>query len=130
MKPMEAWSIISANLAHLVRIRRSQGDPKGFVDAETEAEVIAFRAMKEMQERMYPEPLSIKELQEMAGEPIWVESDGFESWAIVELDEAGQWKDMPFANGLTADGFKFSWDIKRRNLRCYRSRPAEVNDNA
>ena len=65
MKPMEAWSIISANLAHLVRIRRSQGDPKGYVDAESEAEVIAFRALKEMDERMNPRPLTPAKLMEM-----------------------------------------------------------------
>lgn len=52
MTPMEAWGIISANLATLYRIRRAQnpGD-KGYDDADTEAEVMAFRALKEMQER-------------------------------------------------------------------------------
>lgn len=126
MTPMEAWSIVSANLAHLVRIRRSQGDPKGYVDAEAEAEVITFKALQEMQERMHPKLLTIKELQTMSGEPIWVEDGEFGSWAIVEIDDAGQWKDMPFAHGLTSYGFKFNWNIKNRKLRCYRYKPAEV----
>lgn len=52
MTPMEAWGIVSANLATLYRIRRAQNpDYKGFDDADSEAEVIAFRALKEMEER-------------------------------------------------------------------------------
>lgn len=49
MTPMEAWSIISANLATLYRIRKAQNPEfRGFDDADVEAEVIAFRALKEM----------------------------------------------------------------------------------
>jgi hypothetical protein len=49
---MEAWSIISANLAYLYRIRRAQNPGcKGYDDADTEAEVMVFCALKEMQER-------------------------------------------------------------------------------
>ena len=53
MTPMEAWSIISANLATLYRIRKAQNPEfRGFDDADVEAEIIAFRALKEMEERM------------------------------------------------------------------------------
>lgn len=57
MTPMEAWSIISANLNHLYKIRRTDnhGRPinyKGYEPADTEAEVMCFRALKEMEERM------------------------------------------------------------------------------
>jgi hypothetical protein len=52
MTPMEAWSIIGANLYHLYRIRRAQNPGyKGYDDADLEAEVIAFQALKEMEER-------------------------------------------------------------------------------
>ena len=53
MTPMEAWSIVSANLATLYRIRRANNPGfKGFDDVEIEAELIAFQALKEMEERM------------------------------------------------------------------------------
>ena len=53
MTPMEAWSIISANLAHLYKIRRSAYPQfKGYDDADIEAELIAFQALKEMEDRM------------------------------------------------------------------------------
>lgn len=58
MTPMEAWNIISANLAQLYRIRATQskafnGYPQypGYDDADTEAEVMAFCALKEMNEK-------------------------------------------------------------------------------
>lgn len=52
MKPMEAWCVISANLANLYKMRRAI-DPKdkGFTEAETQAEVICFQALKETEER-------------------------------------------------------------------------------
>lgn len=52
MTPMDAWSIVSANLATLYRIRRAQNPGfKGFDDVEIEAEIMAFHALKEMEER-------------------------------------------------------------------------------
>lgn len=48
MKPMEAWHIISANLNQLYKMRRDENF-KGYVDAETEAEVICFKALQEME---------------------------------------------------------------------------------
>ena len=50
MTPMEAWHIVSANLAHLYKIRRLPAY-KGYSDADTEAEVICCKALKEMEER-------------------------------------------------------------------------------
>ena len=50
MTPMDAWHIISANLADLYKKRRTESF-KGYVDAEVEAEVICFKALKEMEER-------------------------------------------------------------------------------
>lgn len=52
MTPMEAWHIISANMQHLYKIRRSMNPNfKGYTDAEVEAEVICFKALEEMQEK-------------------------------------------------------------------------------
>lgn len=58
MKPMDAWRIISANLADLYRIRRAQSKAfksypqyPGYDSTDTEAEVMAFVALKQMAER-------------------------------------------------------------------------------
>ena len=50
MSPMEAWHIISANLMELYKKRRTENF-NGYVDAEIEAEVICFMALKEMEKR-------------------------------------------------------------------------------
>ena len=126
MKPMEAWSIISANLAHLVRIRRSQGDPKGYVPAETEAEVIAFKALREMQDRMYPKPLRMKDLMEMCGQPVWIEpvDKSWEGrWAIIEGCSEYDGEKYLFLEGdLTYCNYE-------KSVIAYRYKPAEVKEN-
>ena len=47
MTPMEAWHIISANLYNYYNLCRSETS-KGYTDADIEAEVICFKALKEM----------------------------------------------------------------------------------
>lgn len=71
MTPLEAWSVISRNLAKLYSLCRTP-HCKGYVPADTEAEVIAFKALQEMQERQYPKPLTVDQLKEMVDEPVWV----------------------------------------------------------
>ena len=71
MKPLEAWHVISANLAHLYKMRRA-ACYKGYVEADTIAEIIAFKALQEMEEREKNEPLKLAELKQMNGEPVWV----------------------------------------------------------
>ena len=48
MTPMQAWSIISANLMELYK-RRNANDCKPYVDAEITAEVICYMALKKME---------------------------------------------------------------------------------
>ncbi len=50
MTPLEAWHIISANLSDLYKKRRDEHF-KGYVEADIQAEVICFQALKEMEER-------------------------------------------------------------------------------
>lgn len=50
MTPMEAWHIVSANLANYYKTKRTD-TYKGYVDADLEAEVICFQALKEAEER-------------------------------------------------------------------------------
>ena len=125
MKPMEAWSIVSANLAHLVRLRRCQGDPKGFTDAESEAEVITFKALQEMQERVYPKPLTFKDLMGMHGEPVYVTVPGKphrDKWCIVDMCSPRP--------GLIGLGYFLDIDIvKTTAVRVYQFKPTEVNED-
>lgn len=51
MTPMEAWRIISANLTNYYKMRRDEKF-KGYTETDTEAEVMAFMALREMAERM------------------------------------------------------------------------------
>ncbi len=71
MRPLDAWHVISANLAHLYKMRRI-ACYKGYVEADTMAEVITFKALQEMEEREKNEPLTLDELKMMDGEPVWV----------------------------------------------------------
>ena len=50
MTPMEAWRIVSDNLTELYNLRRTEQD-NGFCDADIDAQVICFQALKEKQER-------------------------------------------------------------------------------
>lgn len=50
MTPMEAWGIISANLMELYKCKRTETF-KGYTDADLEAEVLCFKALREMYER-------------------------------------------------------------------------------
>ena len=48
MTPMESWNIISRNLVNYYAMRSGPGF-KGYTDKDTEAEVIAFMALKKME---------------------------------------------------------------------------------
>lgn len=45
MPPMEAWGVISSNMLELYKMRKT-ANFKGYVDAEIEAEVICFCALR------------------------------------------------------------------------------------
>lgn len=52
MTGLEAWAIVSKCFAQLRDYRRAENpEDKGYTDEELEAEVIAFRALKELDER-------------------------------------------------------------------------------
>lgn len=126
MTPMDAWHIISANLAHLVRLRRCNGDPKGFVPADTEAEVIAFKALQEMQERMHPKPIDFMDALTMLDQPVWVEfmnDPDLSCWGILEsVSDIGGVKYLY----LLGRHGEIIWS---KNVRVYRHKPAEVKND-
>lgn len=77
-----------------------------------------FAAM--LEESMPNEPLTIEELREMDGDPVWVEE--VEHWALIDVEKGGQWDGVPFAV-WAENGAKFTYNIMNRNLHCYRRPP-------
>ncbi len=70
------------------------------------------------------EPLTLEELREMDGEPVWVEE--VKHWALIDIEKGGQWDGIPFAV-WAENGAKFTYNVKSRGLQCYR-RPPEGDE--
>lgn len=68
--------------------------------------------------------LTLDELREMDGEPVWVEE--VEHWALIDIEKSGQWDGVPFAI-WAENGTKFTYNVESRGLHCYR-RPPEGGD--
>ena len=71
------------------------------------------------------EPLTLDELREMDGEPVWVEE--VEHWALIDIEKSGQWAGIPFAV-WAENGANFTYNIEGRELHCFR-RPPEGENN-
>lgn len=72
------------------------------------------------------EPLTLDGLRGMEGEPVWIAE--IKHWALIDIKKGGQWDGIPFAF-WAENGAKFSYNIKDRNLHCYR-RPPEGEADA
>ena len=66
------------------------------------------------------EPLTLEELRQMDGQPVWVED--VKHWALIDIEKGGQWDDMPFAI-WAENGVRFCYNVINRNLLCYRRSP-------
>ena len=66
------------------------------------------------------EPLTLEELREMDGEPVWVED--VKHWALIDIEKGGQWDGVPFAV-WAENGVKFTYNVESRDLHCYRRPP-------
>lgn len=67
-------------------------------------------------------PLTIEELRQMAGQPVWCPDE--EAYGIVACDSIGQWAGIPFLHGVWYEngggiGVKFNHNIIERKLKCY-----------
>lgn len=80
-------------------------------------------AIREKQERMNPQPLTLDELRQMNGQPVWIAEEN--AWGIVGVDSCGFLKNRPFVK-FRYDTIWCDYDIERRNLHCYRHKPEEV----
>lgn len=84
----------------------SQGHVCSLRDGETAEYHSMFAAM--LEESMSNEPLTIEQLREMDGEPVWVEREN--AWGIVEIQEG-----KPFIFGTNFEcGYSPYWNIYRR----------------
>ena len=85
---------------------------------------MALDALREKAEREDPKPLTIEELRQMNGEPVWVEEFSGRidttGWALVEVDDRGTYKGVPFV----VDRY-CTWNVITRGLHCYRYKPKE-----
>lgn len=70
--------------------------------------------------------ISVEQLREMDGEPVWVED--VKHWALIDIEKGGQWDGVPFAI-WAENGTKFTYNVESRGLHCYRCPPEEEEDN-
>lgn len=66
------------------------------------------------------ETLTLEQLREMNGQPVWVEE--INHWALIDIETGGRWSGIPFVV-WAENGAKFCYNIKARNLHCYRCQP-------
>ena len=71
------------------------------------------------------ETLTLDELREMDGEPVWVEE--VKHWALIDIEKGGQWDGIPFAV-WAENGTKFTYNVESRDLHCYRRPPEGEED--
>ena len=71
------------------------------------------------------EPLTLEELREMDGQPVWVED--VKHWALIDIEKGGQWDGVPFAV-WAENGVKFTYNVESRDLHCYRRPPEGEED--
>ena len=72
------------------------------------------------------DPLTLDELREMGGEPVWCLE--MRCWGIIKLETIGQWAGMPFLIGTLHDrgvAVDFEYDVVKRELTLYRRRSKE-----
>ena len=66
------------------------------------------------------EPLTLEELRQMDGQPVWVED--VKHWALIDIEKGGQWDGVPFVT-WEKNGARFCHNVIDRNLLCYRRPP-------
>ena len=74
---------------------------------------------------MNKESLTLEELQELAGKPVYCPE--IEAYGIVKCETIGTWAGVPFLVGVWhCDGVavNFEYNIADRKLKCYR-----INEN-
>ena len=66
------------------------------------------------------EPLTLEQLRQMDGEPVWVEE--VKHWALIDIEKGGQWDGIPFVV-WAENGANFTYNIEDREPHCFRRLP-------
>ena len=106
------WNSFLLNLSYLT-LRDFQ---------ENKAGLNTLKTAVESQPTLTPpnEALTLAQLREMDGEPVWVED--VKHWALIDIEKGGQWDGVPFAV-WAENGVKFTYNVESRDLHCYRRPP-------
>jgi hypothetical protein len=90
----------------------------------------SFKKKKE-RKTMSRESLTLEELREMQGQPVWCPE--LNSYGIIKCDTSGKWKGIPYIHGsqfipeygISTD---FEYNIQDRSLVCQRVPPNLMNE--
>ncbi len=96
-------------------------------EAVTAAYVEALAALR-AQAEAENKPLTLDELREIGGEPVWCNE--YQCYGIVKVETIGHWANKPFLVGARHVDFSgvavdFEYDIEKRELTLYRHKPKE-----
>lgn len=83
-------------------------------------ESVVAKALREIKMVKTKNPLTQKELKEMAGKPVYCPE--LESYGIVKYDTKGRWAEIPFLVGVFHQygcSVTFEYNILERGLKCY-----------
>lgn len=88
-------------------------------------------ALRAQQEAEKNEPLTMAELLEMPGEPVWCAE--YQCYGIVKVETVGCWANKPYLVGSWHDpkygtAVDFEYDIKKRGLTLYRRKLEEKHE--
>ena len=68
------------------------------------------------------EPLTLDDLREMDGKPVWWDDGDGNCWGIVTVDADGFWAGIPFLRGRR-NQVNFEYNIKLNRMKIYRRPP-------
>ena len=101
----------------VITVPESEGQAKTYFWARK-----ALTALRSMQEA--GEPLSLEQLREMDGQPVWIED--LQTYSLVSVENNGTWEGIPFVV-FTENGAKFTCNIEERGLKIYAYPPARID---
>lgn len=121
MKIEEAIEWMESILAHVCSMA-AEADADGIWKEDIAALEFTLTALRSMQEA--GEPLSLEQLQEMDGKPVWIEDTS--CWGLVFIPKAGQFKNSPFVL-FRKEGVQFEWHVTDSELTIYSYPPAHID---
>ena len=68
------------------------------------------------------EPLTLEELRQMHGKPVWIEQEN--TWGIINVEEREPWKGTPFVT-FYYKSVRCEYNIESRGLTCYSYEPVK-----